>query len=57
MEEFKPSEGFVRLVMRRIAETEEQAKRWEYSLRYRFIRLALAGSALLGSVLMANPCH
>jgi hypothetical protein len=57
MDEFKPSAGFVGLVMRRIAESEGQSRRWEYSFRYKLIRLAIAGSALLGSVLMANPCH
>jgi hypothetical protein len=57
MEEFKPSAGFVGAVMRRIAQNEQQAKRWEYTLHSRFFRWAVAGSALLGSVLVANPCH
>ena len=57
MDEFKPSEGFVRRVMGRIALSEEQARDWEFGLRYRFLRFAVAVSALLGSVLMANPCH
>jgi hypothetical protein len=57
MDEFKPSEGFVGLIMRRIAESDQQAAKWETSLHNRLFRLAVAGSALLGSVLLANPCH
>jgi hypothetical protein len=57
MEEFKPSAGFVGRVMGRIAESGEQTAKWEYPFHNKLFRLAVAGSALLGSVLLANPCN
>ena len=57
MENFKPSTGFVRSVMKKIAESEKQAVNWEYGFRVKFLRLTVAASALLGSALLAIPCH
>jgi len=53
MKDFKPSAGFVRSVMDKIAKSEEQAVSWETKL----MRFTVAASALLGSALLAIPCH
>jgi hypothetical protein len=53
MKDFKPSAGFVRSVMNKIAESEEQAMGWET----KWMRFTVAASALLGSALLAIPCH
>jgi hypothetical protein len=57
MKDFKPSAGFVRSVMRRIAESEEQAVNWETVFQAKLLRFTVAASALLGSALIAIPCH
>jgi hypothetical protein len=57
MKDFKPSADFVRSVMNKIAQSEEQAVSWQNTFQIKLVRLTVAASALLGSALLAIPCH
>ena len=57
MENFEPSRDFVAAVMTRIERAERRAGGWGLPLRPDLLRLAVTASALLGSILAANPCH
>ncbi len=57
MGNFEPSGDFVAAVMSRIERAERRGGGWGRYLRPDLLRLAVTASALLGSILAANPCH